>query len=258
MVSKFSKELLEELSKTNSQSEIASIIGTSREYVSKLMRGYGITAGVALRNNLIEITTEMHEIIVGCLLGDGCIRKSEDKSLQHRLQVFHSEEQKEYINWIHNKLKTICKSKAPKKNDKGYYYFVTISHKELTKLKQEFYPCGKKCIPENFIEYISPLMLAVWFMDDGSRCNKNCGQLHTECFTIEENQKIANAINSKYNLNVKQTIRNNGYGKYPYIYIPSESFKIFREIIRPYIIPTMMYKLEDTLATTVYEDSRTE
>jgi hypothetical protein len=59
----------------------------------------------------------------------------------------------------------------------------TVKFTSFNWLYNAFYPNGKKVIPYQIVEeYISPLTLAIWFMDEGSGLNKGV-KLATQGFT---------------------------------------------------------------------------
>jgi hypothetical protein len=64
-----------------------------------------------------------------------------------------------------------------------------------------FYPDGTKIIPQNIAEFIKPIGLAFWLMDDGYW--NQVGRyvvLCTESFTPAEVRLLINALNSKWDL----------------------------------------------------------
>ena len=64
---------------------------------------------------------------------------------------------------------------------------------------------GKKVIPLNISEYLTPLALAVWVMDDGGRAN-NGVRIAANSFTLKEVELLSDVLKSKYNL--ENTIQN--------------------------------------------------
>ena len=55
----------------------------------------------------------------------------------------------------------------------------------------------KKIIPYNISDYLTPLALAVWFMDDGSKIN-NTVRIATNCFTYAEIENLSTVLYKKY------------------------------------------------------------
>lgn len=98
-----------------------------------------------------------------------------------------------------------------------------------------------KIIPKNIKEYLTPFALAIWFMDDGSRIN-NTVRIATNNFTYVEIQFLCDVLYEKFN--IKATVNKNGKDKGYIIYIKRESYLIFYNLIKPYILPSMLYKLK--------------
>ena len=100
---------------------------------------------------------------------------------------------------------------------------------------------GKKVIPLNISEYLTPLALAVWVMDDGGRAN-NGVRIAANSFTLKEVELLSDVLKSKYNL--ENTIQNIYEENQYSLYIKKQSVNNLRSIIGPYIHPSMLYKLD--------------
>ena len=171
-------------------------------------------------------------------MGDGYIRIV-PKRVDAFLEINHSLKAKEYVDWKYSKLKNICRS-GPKERalDKSRtaYRFYTKEHKDITELLKRFYKNGKKTIPESL--ELDPIILAIWFMDDGSRCRKNDVYLNTQQFCVNDQRKLLARLRK---LGLKARL--NKDKKYYRIRILKESISKFNSIINPYIISSMRYKL---------------
>ena len=134
------------------------------------------------------------------------------------------------------------KSVEWKFNTKVYSFF--------TELRQQFYPKGKKIILKNISNLLkSPLSLAVWFMDDGGRRNDCYGLfLNTLAFSKIEHELLQKCLRKNFSLDSRLHWIQDGYR----IYIPSASVQRFCEIVYPYIIPSMQYKLSYNPVTTSF------
>lgn len=123
--------------------------------------------------------------------------------------------------------------------------FTGVIFKELGDL---FIKNNKKIIIENLIkDYLTPRGLAYWYMDDGNRCyykgtradsDMNC-VINTQGFTVEEVNILIKEINIKFNLDCTLAFNK----KKPIINIPNRSYDIFYDLVKPYIIEQMKYKL---------------
>ena len=106
-----------------------------------------------------------------------------------------------------------------------------------------FYKDKIKVVPELKIleEYLTPLALGVWIMDDGGKASAGL-KLSTNSFTYEEVLLLCEVLNKKYKLEARP---NKGGELNQYIiYIPGKSMKILDEIVKEYIHPTMRYKVK--------------
>jgi hypothetical protein len=77
-------------------------------------------------------------------------------------------------------------------------------------------------------------------MDDGSTLNKGA-KIATNCFTLEEVNFLCNVLKSRYN--IFATPNKSGKNKGYVIYIHVNSMKLFTSIVKPYLLPSMYYKL---------------
>lgn len=185
-------------------------------------------------NTVGSLSDMQQQIILGCLLGDGYMRR---KTNAH-LQITHSVKQKAYVDWKYQILKNLVLS--PPKQYKGNvgrigYRFFTRSLPELTPFHKLFYKEGLKIVPKGMV--LSPLTLAVWYMDDGSKSGGSC-YLNTQHFNNESQNNLIESLN---NIGIKATLNKDKH--YLRIRLLKESSLLMANIIRPYIIESMFYKL---------------
>lgn len=120
-------------------------------------------------NTVGSLTQFQKSIVIGSILGDGYLRIV-PKRKNAFLEINHSFNQKDYVDWKYQILKeiTISPPKIRKCNgNRIAYRFYTKQLPELTELYCIFYKDGKKVIPDNLA--INPIILSIWFMDDGSK-----------------------------------------------------------------------------------------
>lgn len=102
-----------------------------------------------------------------------------------------------------------------------------------------------KYINPLIINYITPMTLAYWFMDDGSKTKKGC-RIATCAFSKSDVCVLSDLINEKYGLATSvQIAKTNKTKKHVYyqIYIPVKSIKRFNAIIDSHMVLSMKYKL---------------
>ena len=198
----------------------------------------------------INLTTRQREIIIGKILGDGHL-ETQSHGQTYILRIEHSYHQKDYVDWAYNELKSLA-SNIPKIKFQAVagkiyrkYWFNTIATPSLRFYGQQFYPEKKKVIPKQIYKWLSPLTLAVWFMDDGSIKSKECRAkiLNTQGYSSEDVQKLIEALERVYGISAKPRRQKEGLQ----IYIPAQEVDKFKSIIEKHVIPSMEYKLVNTM-----------
>lgn len=185
-----------------------------------------------------SLTQLQRSIIIGTILGDGYLRIVSGKK-NALLEINHAFSQKAYVDWKYAMLESLCKSGPKPRNGNGMriaYRFTTRQHPEITTLHTAFYGEGKKSIPNTLT--IDPLMLAVWFMDDGSRCRDSDVYLNTQQFSRIDQEKLRAMLET---LDIESSL--NKDKQYERIRIKKSSVPYLFEKISPYIIPSMSYKI---------------
>lgn len=81
-------------------------------------------------------------------------------------------------------------------------------------------------------------MLAVWFMDDGSRCRESDVYLNTQQFSLHDQEKLRALLKT---LDIESSL--NKDKEYKRIRIKKSSIPTLFGKISPYILPSMAYKI---------------
>ena len=194
----------------------------------------------------IPLTKRQREIIIGNILGDGCIEFS--GFLGSRLQIKQAEKYKDYVFWLYERLNNLCKSSPKRKKDTGQWYFSTRHLNELTNLYKLFYPKSKKKIPNNISDLLtSSLSLAIWYMDDGCLDYRPkdhyAFMLSTDSFSFRDVSQLRKVLND--NFGIKSTVQNSVCrGKnYPRLYIGARGRDRFLRLVRSHILNCFSHKL---------------
>ncbi len=195
----------------------------------------------------LKLTDRQREIIIGKLLGDGHL-ETQNKGKTYRLKIEHSIKQREHVDWLYCEFKkwvlTAPQTKIQLLNGKPYvkYWFNTLSHGDFRFYAQQFYQNRKKRVPKLIHHWLTPLVLAIWFMDDGSIKSKShkARIINTQTFSKDDVSKLIMALKKCFDLNCKLRKQKEGYQ----IMILAESTNRFAQIIKRFILPTMMYKIK--------------
>ncbi len=189
-------------------------------------------------NTVGSLTEFERSTIIGSLLGDGYMRIIPGRA-DAFLEINHSIKAKDYVDYKYKVLKRLCVSGPMQRTtneDRVAYRFFTKQHSDLTEIYHQFYKDNRKEIPRDLI--LDPVMLAIWYMDDGSKCRDHDIYLNTQQFSISEQNILLNKLRTMH-INA----RLNKDKHYYRIRILKESIETFMSIIAPWIIPSMRYKL---------------
>ena len=185
-------------------------------------------------------------ILVGTLLGDGHL-ETQDNGKTYRLKLEHQIAQRDYLQWIYDQFKEWIPGGIRSRIKKNGYEYVlcdTYSHGAFRFYAQQFYPHDRKEIPKLIEKILDPMVLAIWFMDDGSwKSNQHkTFIIHTLGYSKKDLELIQKILKKKFDL---ETSLHAQKGKYWRLYIKSESALKFRDLIEPYTsqIPSMQNKM---------------
>jgi ubiquinol-cytochrome c reductase cytochrome b subunit len=123
-----------------------------------------------------------------------------------------------------------------------YVRFATWTYTSLNFIHDLFYQEGLKIVPKCISDYLSPLALAIWIMDDGFKVAKGL-KLCINSFSYSDCLFLVNVLNQKYGL--KSSVHSAGPPEQYVIYIWKDSLPILRTIVNPYLHPCMKYKIID-------------
>jgi len=199
----------------------------------------------------LHLSKIQREILVGLLLGDGCL-ETQNGGRTYRLKVEHSEAQKDYVMWLYGIFKDWVPSgiyQRVRREKYSHVGFQTYSHGSFRFYGKQFYPEGQKIIPKIVEKLLSPLAIAVWFMDDGSRKSREHKTFifHTYCFTKKDLEILQGALLNKFGIKSTLQAQKEQYWR---LYIKEESAEVLRQIISPIVekFSSMKHKLTNTNA----------
>ena len=196
-----------------------------------------------------SLSTTQHEILVGSMLGDGALRKQGTKT-NALLEVNHAFKYKEYVDWKWQHLKDYVLTPPKSRLGKGSrvaYRFTTRSLPVFTDYYYRFYPNKKKQIP--FDLKLTPVSLAVWFMDDGTRC-RNATYFNTQQFSVAEQQFLQQLLLKSFE--IKSSL--NKDKQYWRLYVTTDGSKKMMKIIEPHVLSCFRYKLRYDPVSTESKD----
>jgi len=199
----------------------------------------------------------LRDMLVGVILGDAHIRKT---GLDKAYITFEQSSKKaEYIQH----LKNLAQAELPlmeeglkeySRDDSRYnsknksLYFRTQSLENLRPLADLFLDdSGKKVIPTNIADYLTPRGLAFWIMDDGQQVKKAGVTLCTDSYNNTEISILRDALKANFNIetSIHKKTSQTSDNVYERIYINKESLENLKPSIMEHLHPSMLYKINE-------------
>jgi hypothetical protein len=212
----------------------------------------------------MALSQEQKDLLFGTLLGDGNLStESTTTNANWRYRASHKKSHKEYLDHKYKVLGNLCGTPPnfgrtyDPRTEKWYqrWSFNTLTQDELRFYGNLFYkydPIQQKWVkevPTSVSSHLTDRALAYLYMDDGSlkwKNHSNAMRISTQGFQQECTQRLKNAIEKKYQIELGLTPRTLKSGRIGYlITIPEDSSAAFCSIIKPYLINCMKYKVPD-------------
>jgi len=194
----------------------------------------------------LKLTRRQRDILVGLLLGDGHL-ETQNNGRTYRLKVEHAEKQRDYVKWLYDEFKEWVPSGIYEKerpDGSKTVGFTTYSHGSFRFYGHQFYESGVKRIPKLIHKLLSPVGIAVWFMDDGSRksLRHKTFIIHTLGYTKKDLERLQEALQKKSKIITRLHRQKQKYWR---LYILSESAQQFLDLVQQYVKPirSMRHKL---------------
>lgn len=197
-----------------------------------------------------KLTLIQREILVGILLGDASLR-TDTGGHRYRLQVSQSEQHREYVFHLYDVFKNLTTSPPvqysfsdTRNRNKTYvrWTFSTTQQQCFRFYGHQFYTKeGKKRCPRFIERLLKPRSIAYWYMDDGAQKWKGRSKgvrLCTDNFSHAECGWLSDALQKRYGLQASLQKKGGSYR----IYISSNSYNKCKEILLPFLLPSMVYK----------------
>jgi len=189
----------------------------------------------------VDLSPDQESVLIGTLLGDGCLAMHghharlhvKHKAAHRSLAEFKRSTFESYLSMaLHEFDQRLGGKRHP------CVQFVTRTHPVFTSWRRRFYDDGRKQVPDDITDLLTPLAIAVWFMDDGSA--DHCGvTIQTHSFDDHEVERLVRALSEGFDI-VATTRANKGRS---ILYIGKRELPRFAAIVRPFILGDLEYKL---------------
>ena len=190
------------------------------------------------------------QILIGLLLGDGWLIRNKSKSCtlyNTRFCFSQSVVNTDYFMFVYNIFKPYCQGPYYQFNRFSKltgpfsgYQFNTLVFPCINFYYDLFYRQGKKQIPLNIIDYLTPVGLAFWISDDGTFHNRDhILTLCTDSFSESGVDLLIDVLTKKFELKCRKERKNTSFR----IVIVKSSMDKLRSLVLKHMDSSMHYKL---------------
>ncbi|HWO70174.1 MAG TPA: recombinase RecA [Actinomycetota bacterium] len=188
------------------------------------------------------------EVILGGLMGDASLSPNQN-GLAARFRFGHGPRQAEYADWKASLLANIPSCRSTNASGAVFYDFTPLP--ELSELREAVYIGGKKVLSEDYLKRLTPLSLAIWYMDDASfsvrakglqertRDGSGRAEIVVEAIEPTSRERLVRYLADTWGIVPRLTTRE---GKARLVFPKDETAKL-HALIAPFVHPSMEYKL---------------
>ena len=188
------------------------------------------------------------EVVLGSLMGDGALSPTRSGH-GARLRWGHGVKQAEYADWKASLFANVGTSRST--NAKGAVFHDLRPLPELAELREAVYVGGKKVLSEDYLKRLTPLSLALWYMDDGCFTLRSKGQqartaggsgraeICVEAMHAGSRSRLVDYLADTWGIQAKLMER----GGKAVLQFPTAETSKLQALIAPFVHPSMDYKL---------------
>ncbi len=203
-----------------------------------------------------RLSDQQWQVVLGSLLGDGNLSPNLRDRNGVRFRLGHGARQSDYLDWKVSLLGNVPVSR--REDARGAVFADFRPLPELSELQRTVYMVpGKKTITDDYLKALTPLALAIWFMDDGTFTLRSKGlqertvggsgrvQFCIEAMSEGSRDRIVDYLRDTHGLDVSW--RKAGARGKAVLTFTTLASREFLEMVAPYVHPSMNYKLLESL-----------
>jgi recombination protein RecA len=188
------------------------------------------------------------EVVLGGLMGDGALSPTRSGH-GARFRWGHGTKQAGYGDWKASLFANVSVSRST--NVKGAVFHDMRPLPELAELRQAVYVGGKKVLSHDYLKRVTPLSLAIWYMDDGdfslrakglqegSKDGSGRSEICVEAMSPDSRDRLVAYLADTWTIHPRLVER---AGKAVLVFPKEETAKL-HALIAPFVHPAMAYKL---------------
>jgi recombination protein RecA len=203
-------------------------------------------------NETARLSDQQWQVVLGGLMGDGHLAPNRRSRHGVRFRMGHGAKQVAYLDWKASLLGNIPQTRTVRPN--GAVHVDVTPLPELHEVREVMYwGDGKKHLTEDVLKALTPLALAVWYMDDGSFALRSKGlqertrggtgriEICVEAMSEGSRARLVNYLRDVHGVQSRVSLR--GTAQKAVLQMTTAGTTRFQEVVAPYVHPSMDYKL---------------
>jgi recombination protein RecA len=199
-----------------------------------------------------RLSDQQHQVVLGSLMGDGNLSPNRRGRNGVRFRLGHGAAQQAYLDWKVSLLGNIACSQRTDARGACFVDFTPLP--ELGELQRAmYYGDGKKYLTEEYLKALTPLALAIWYMDAGCFTVRSKGvqqqtaggsgriQICVEAMSEGSRARLRDYLCDTHGLDV--SLRLAGSRRKAVLTFSTAATTRFQELVAACVHPSMAYKL---------------
>jgi recombination protein RecA len=190
------------------------------------------------------------EAVLGGLMGDGALSPTRSGHAA-RYRFGHGAKQTPYCEWKASLFENVGVSRSP--HSKGGISCDVAPLAELGALRSAVYFSGKKVFSDDYLKQLTPLSLAIWYMDDGcftlrakglqerTRAGSGRSEICVQAMEATTRERVTSYFADTWG--IRPQLVHRGARKIASLLFSKDETAKLHALIAPFVHPSMEYKL---------------
>ena len=217
--------------------------------------GWRPAGELVVGDRVMQVVTEhlsdfQWEVVLGGLMGDGALSPTRSGN-GARFRWGHGSKQVEYGDWKAGFFANVGISRST--NARGDVFFDMQPLPELAGLRDAVYVAGKKVLSDDYLKRLTPLALAIWYMDDGGFTLRSKGlqqrteggsgrsEICVEAMSPDTRVRLQRYLADTWGIGA--VLIHQGAKQKAVLQFPTAETAKLHALVAPFIHPTLQYKL---------------
>jgi recombination protein RecA len=203
-------------------------------------------------NETARLSEQQWQVVLGGVMGDGHLAPNTRGRSGVRFRMGHGAKQVDYLDWKASIFGNIGQTRSVRPTGSVHVDLTPLP--ELGELREVMYwGDGKKHLTDDVIKLLTPLALAIWYMDDGGFALRSKGlqertaggsgriEFGVESMSEGSRDRLVAYLRDTHGVEASWALR--GARQKAVLQLTTAGTARFQEIVAPYVHPSMDYKL---------------